>query len=247
MPEITPFTYDNRALRAIVINDDPWFLAGDVCDHLDLSNVGKALASLDDDEKSSITISDGTPGNPNRAIISEAGLYSLIFRSRKPEAKAFKRWIAHEVLPAIRRTGSYGAPDPRTEHQINAVIFQARAQMELCQAAKGLIHPDHLEARARIVLARGLGEKPELDSGRSPLYTQDFLKEKNLSSSRMKSVAGVFGKRVKAAFILKYGRDPERYPLNLPNGQVREVNAYTEADRPLLEQVWTEHYADGAA
>lgn len=115
--------------------------------------------------------------------------------------------------------------------------------MELCQAAKGLIHPDHLEAKARVVLARGLGEHAELDPARKPLYAKDFLKEKKLSGKKMTSIAGVFGKRVKAAYIEEYGREPEMYPLDLPNGQVREVRAYTEADRPLLERVWNRYYA----
>lgn len=141
-----------------------------------------------------------------------------------------------------------GVINPRAdEHQINALIFQSRAQIELLQAAKGLIQADHLEAKARIVVARGLGEHAEIDAARHPLYTQDFLKEKNLSQARMKSVAGVFGKRVKAAYILKHGCDPEQYPLNLSNGQVRYVNAYTEADRHLLQQVWDEHYAGMAS
>lgn len=125
-----------------------------------------------------------------------------------------------------------------TEHQLNAAIRRAQMQMELCQAAKGIIHPDHLEARARIVLARGLDERPVLDEARKPLYTQDFLREKNLSSKRLRSVAGVFGKRAKAAYIERYGVAPEKYHLNLPNGQVREVYGYTEADRPMLEAVW---------
>lgn len=87
--------------------DDLWFVAKDVCDALALNNVGQAINGLDADEKGSITINDGTPGNPTKATISEAGLYSLILRSRKPEAKAFKRWVTHEVLPAIRRDGGY--------------------------------------------------------------------------------------------------------------------------------------------
>ena len=148
---------------------------------------------------------------------------------------------AADVLDRYFHEG--GAINPRaSEHQINAIIFQARAQMELCQAAKGLIHPDHLEARARIVLARGLGEAPELDPSTKPLYVQAYLAEKNLSATRLKSVAGMFGKRVKAKYVLTYGRDPERYPLNLSNGQIKEVNAYTEADRGLLDSVWHEYY-----
>ena len=121
---------------------------------------------------------------------------------------------------------------------------QSQMQMELCQAAKGLIHPDHLEAKARIVLARGLGEAPELDPETRPLYTADFLKSKNLSAKQMKSVAPMFGKRMKALYTLERGIEPKKYPMNLPNGQVREVNAYTEADRGLMDQVWQRYYAE---
>ncbi len=84
----------------------PWFIAKGVCNALGLSNVGQALAALDEDEKSSIIISDGTPGNPNKAIVSEPGFYKLVMRSRKPEAKAFQRWVTHEVLPELRRYGA---------------------------------------------------------------------------------------------------------------------------------------------
>lgn len=136
-----------------------------------------------------------------------------------------------------------GAINPAaTEHQINAIIRQAQMQMELCQAAKGIIQPDHLEARARVVLARGLGEHAELDTDRRPLYTSDFLKAKNLSRKRMQQVSGIFGKRVKRAYIDLHGEEPGMYPLDLPNGQVREVRAYTEADRDLMETVWTTYF-----
>lgn len=137
------------------------------------------------------------------------------------------------------------AISPRaTEHQLNAAIFQARAQMELCQAAQGLIHPDHLEAKARVILARGMGENAQLDQQARPLYTADFLKGKNLSAKRTKSVSGVFGKRCKAAYIDLHGVEPQRYPLTLSNGQTRDVLAYTEADRELLESVWQQYYAE---
>ena len=107
--QIVPFTNPEfGTIRTILGNDqEPWFVAKDVCGALGLSNVGQAIASLDEDEKNSISIDDGNRGNPNKAIISEAGLYSLILRSRKPEAKAFKRWVTHEVLPSIRKDGGY--------------------------------------------------------------------------------------------------------------------------------------------
>jgi hypothetical protein len=151
---------------------------------------------------------------------------------------------AADALDAYFHKG--GAINPRAdEHQINALIYQSRAQLELCQAAKGLIHADHLEAKARVVLARGLGEHAELDPKTRPLYTQDFLKGKNLTRARMKSIAGVFGKRVKKAYHEIHGEFPHQYPLDLANGQTRNVNAYTEADRDLMETVWDEHYAVG--
>ena len=160
------------------------------------------------------------------------------------EARPLVVSYQNEVADAIESYwANGGAINPRaTEHQINALIRQSQMQMELCQAAKGLIRAEHLEAKARIILARGLGEAPELDEETRPLYTADFLKGKNLSSKKMRSIAGVFGKRMKAAYTLEYGREPEKYPLNLPNGQVRQVNAYTELDRPLMEQVWDKYF-----
>lgn len=150
-------------------------------------------------------------------------------------------------LEAANALDSYfhkgGAINPRAEeHQLNALMRQSQMQMELCQAAKGLIHPDHLEAKARIVLARGLGEAPELNPKTRPLYTADFLKSKNLSNKKMKSVAPMFGKRMKALYTLEKGQEPQKYDLTLPNGQVRQVNAYTEADRPLMQRVWDQYY-----
>nr|UVX65825.1 MAG: antirepressor protein KilAC domain [Bacteriophage sp.] len=106
--ELQTFNFDSASLRTLTDeNGDPWFVAKDVCNILGLNNVGQALTRLDDDEKSSITLNDGTPGTPNKAIVSESGLYSLILASRKPEAHEFKRWITHEVLPSIRKHGIY--------------------------------------------------------------------------------------------------------------------------------------------
>lgn len=99
------------SVRVVMQEDDPWFVAKDVCDCLDLSNNRGTIASLDDDEKG-VSITDTLGGQQEMSIISEAGLYSLILRSRKPEAKAFKRWVTHEVLPSIRKIGGYSTTLP---------------------------------------------------------------------------------------------------------------------------------------
>ena len=91
-------------VRAIMQNGEPWFVAKDVCECLGLSNTTEAIRALDDDEKSTLRISEG---GPEANIISEPGLYSLVIRSNKSEARQFKRWITHEVLPSIRKHGAY--------------------------------------------------------------------------------------------------------------------------------------------
>ena len=94
------------AVRSILIDSDPWFVAADVCKALEIEKTNRALSRLDDDEKGAHSVS--TPGGRQRmSIISESGLYSLILGSRKPEARAFKRWITHEVIPSIRKHGAY--------------------------------------------------------------------------------------------------------------------------------------------
>ena len=92
-------------------NGNPWFVAADVCAALALGNVSQTLTYLDDDEKGIIT--NDTPGGPQKMLtINEPGLYSLILRSRKPAARDFKRWITHDVIPTIRKTGQYHLPQP---------------------------------------------------------------------------------------------------------------------------------------
>lgn len=100
---------DFGEVRSKMVKGEPWFVAKDVCDVLGLINSRKALLSLDADEKG-VTISDTLGGKQEMATINESGMYSLIFQSRKPEAKRFRKWVTSEVLPAIRRQGFYIHP-----------------------------------------------------------------------------------------------------------------------------------------
>ena len=93
-------------IRTTIQNGEPWFVAADVCKALDITQNRNAVARLDDDEKG-VRLTDTLGGKQKLTVVNEAGLYSLVLGSRKPEAKAFKRWITHEVLPTIRRTGGY--------------------------------------------------------------------------------------------------------------------------------------------
>lgn len=108
MDDVTIFRKDEfGAVRAVTLEGEPWFVAADVCRALGLGNSSQAIAKLDDDEKSGVIISDPHGREQVTRFISESGLYALVLSSRKPEAKAFKRWITHEVIPAIRKTGGY--------------------------------------------------------------------------------------------------------------------------------------------
>lgn len=151
-------------------------------------------------------------------------------------------------LEAANALDSYfhkgGVINPRaTEHQRKALLFDLHSQMELCQAAKGLVHDKFLEAKARIILARGMGETPELDPATKPLYVQQFLKEKGLSRKQLASKASGFGRRLKRIWTQENGVEPQKAPIELGNGRIIEAYAYTEADRGLMQQVWDQYYA----
>lgn len=109
MSAIIPFDFEEQAVRVIMRDDEPWFVAADVCRVLEVSNSRDALSRLDDDEKGVVT-ADTLGGQQQMNIISESGLYALIFTSRKPEAKKFRKWVTSEVLPSIRRSGRYETP-----------------------------------------------------------------------------------------------------------------------------------------
>jgi len=114
MNQLQKFMYSNQEVRSTVINGEPWFVAKDVCDVLELTNSRMAVERLDEDEKG-VSSTDTLGGTQNLTIVNESGLYSLILGSRKPEAKQFKRWITHEVIPMIRKTGGYVLPQTMPE------------------------------------------------------------------------------------------------------------------------------------
>lgn len=98
-------------IRTVTIDNEPWFVGKDVATALGYSNTRDALAThVSEEDKNTVVISDGKRGNPNQVVINESGLYALIFGSKLESAKRFKRWVTSEVLPAIRKTGSYQKP-----------------------------------------------------------------------------------------------------------------------------------------
>lgn len=117
MNELVVFQKNTWKMRTMEIDGEPWFSASDVCKALEVGNPSQALSRLDADEKMTTLISNegAATGTSQMAFVSEPGLYSLVLSSRKEEAKAFKRWVTHEVIPQIRKTGGYQLPQTYAE------------------------------------------------------------------------------------------------------------------------------------
>jgi prophage antirepressor-like protein len=130
MPTI--FDFEDREVRVVMVNDEPWFVAKDVCEVLEISKHRDAVSRLDDDERGSVLVD--TPGGKQEMVaVNEYGIYSLVMTSRKPEAKKFKRWVTHEVLPAIRKTGSYSVQQnnvvPLSKDQAIVTVLRTTADL----------------------------------------------------------------------------------------------------------------------
>ena len=144
--QLSTFNFENQSIRALVINNEPWFVAKDLCDTLGITNPSKAILNLDDDEKVISTDSNlklGSAGNgaQSLALVSESGMYTLILRCRDAVKKGsvphrFRKWVTAEVLPAIRKTGKYESKttvDDRTG---------LRNAVNMLVSKKGLIYSD---------------------------------------------------------------------------------------------------------
>ena len=110
MNEMQVFNYKSSQVRTVEINNEPWFVLKDVCAVLDLGSAHKVSERLDEDERNHIPLTDSLGRKQETTIINESGLYNVILRSDKPEAKPFRKWVTSEVLPSIRKTGSYALP-----------------------------------------------------------------------------------------------------------------------------------------
>lgn len=121
-------------VRSIQIDGEPWFVLADVCRVLDLSNPTMVSEKLDDDEKMTLSFTEGHSGQRGGAqkaiVINESGLYTVIIRSNSPKAKPFRRWVTHEVLPSIRKTGSYTLPGYASLPQVISIVAETKKRMK---------------------------------------------------------------------------------------------------------------------
>ena len=165
MNELQNFDFSGQEVRIITINDEPWFVGKDVADILGYSNSRKALSDHVDDEDKGVTKSDTLGGNQNTTIINESGLYSLILKSKKPEAKQFKRWVTSEVLPTIRKHGAYmtdqKAQDVLHGNGLADLLIQAGEQIKSLEFDKQQLQVELEEVREKTTYLDLILESPD--------------------------------------------------------------------------------------
>jgi prophage antirepressor-like protein len=170
------FDFSEQPVRILMRQDNPWFCAADVCRILEISNARDAMTALDEDEVCAVSRSEMTVGNTdgqkNRGgaqtfnLISESGLYALVFKSRKAEAKRFRKWVTAEVLPALRRTGRYGLPSESAEllRARRTAAGQAQVIQDRCDRVSEAVLQERMGMeRGRVVHALG---RLQLDAAR---------------------------------------------------------------------------------
>ncbi|MEU0818861.1 phage antirepressor N-terminal domain-containing protein [Streptomyces mirabilis] len=137
-----------------------------------------------------------------------------------------------------------GAINPRaTEDQLDSLISRAKQQAEVLSILSGIVSPDWLETKARLVASRALGEEPDVDPLDIPLYVPDFLKGKGLKRSEIESVQSWFGRRAAAIWKARTGEDVGKRQTDLPNGSVRETKAWAARHLPVFDETWNRYYA----
>lgn len=189
-------------VRTILLNNEPWFVAVDVCAALELTNPREAVRRLDEDEKNTVILTDGIRGNPTKTVINEYGLYALVLSSRKPEAKAFKRWITHEVIPLIRRTGGY-----MTEPLLQRIQKDPAVIYEFADALVA-------EKKRSTALAAELAlVKPKAD------YFDAFISPDDCTNIRTTAKEMKIPERQFVKFLLK-----EKFLFRSPNGTLLPYN-----------------------
>ncbi len=154
MSAIEAFAFEGRVVRTVIVDGAPWFVAADVARILGYSATAAMTRSLDDDEKGVRTLHT-LGGEQSMTIVSEAGLYSAIIRSTIPEARVFKRWVTHEVLPSIRKTGAYGSALPTSFAEALELAAAEARRVEALEAQAALDAPK-VAAYERLMDADGL-------------------------------------------------------------------------------------------
>lgn len=191
MNELQIFTYNGAQFRTITKNDgEKWFVLKDVCDILSIANSRDVVKRLDEDEKGVDSI-DTPGGKQEMTVISESGLYNVVLRSDKPEAKPFRKWVTSEVLPAIRKTGSYSTPKAEKSNKALA-IKEMNAKVRLSNQLLKLAKNETLSAESKKLLVE---KAAEVLAG-TELTPQPNFDQKTYSAAEVGKILGVTAQKI---------------------------------------------------
>lgn len=158
------FNYQEQQVRTLLKDNQPWFVAKDVCDILEISNSRDALSRLDEDEKAT-SVLPTQYGNKEMNLVNESGLYELVFTSRKQEAKSFKKWIKQEVLPSIRKTGTYSSEKVVPLSKDKALVTVLRTTADLVEDTQAIKEEQHEIRKLVSQIDNKVEEQITLDHG----------------------------------------------------------------------------------
>ena len=208
MANIQVFEYQNSKVRTVDMDGEAWFVLKDVCAVLGISNNRMAADRLDDDEKG-VSLIDTLGGKQEMVIVNESGLYHVILRSDKPEAAPFRRWVTNDVLPAIRKTGSYNAPQLTRSQLLATALIAAHEELEekdkqIAELTPKGIFADAVSASKKSIL---VGEMAKL-------LSQNGI---NIGQNRL------FDWLRRNGYLIK---DPKRSDYNLPTQRSMEMGLF---------------------
>lgn len=204
MNEIQIFKFEKSNVRTLQINNDPWFVGKDVATILGYSNTRDTLSNHVDDEDKGVAKLDTPGGKQNQTIINESGLYSLILSSKMPNAKKFKHWVTSEVLPAIRKTGSYQTKNKRLSiMEDNAATHKASILYKIAMATESDSSRQSLLAKAAETLT---GEMIVPVMKRKEYSASNIAKKLDISANKVGRIANKLGLKAEQPGQNEYGR-----------------------------------------
>jgi prophage antirepressor-like protein len=238
------FDFEGKQVRVILRNGEPWWVLKDVCDVLELSNPTVVAERLDDDEKTKVDpkSSLGSRSNEPVTVVNEGGLYNVILRSDKPEAKKFRKWVTSEVLPAIRKTGEYHTSAKNSQNEIalkraDAQLNNSRVRIAKCirETIKDFV--DILSPQSKQAIAAYIADTVTGQPGLIPLP----VVEKTYTASELGKQFGISANMI-GRIANKHGLKTAEYGLEVldkAKGHNKQVPSfrYNENGREKLAHI----------
>lgn len=209
MANIQVFEYQNNKVRTVDMDGEAWFVLKDVCEVLNIADHKVVARRLDEDEVCQTPLTDSMGRQQSTTIINESGLYHVILRSDKPEAAPFRRWVTNDVLPAIRKTGSYNAPQLTRSQLLATALIAAHEELEEKDKQIETMKPKVLFADAV-----SASKKSILVGEMAKLLSQNGI---NIGQNRL------FDWLRRNGYLIK---DPKRSDYNLPTQRSMEMGLF---------------------